>query len=436
MVYLITSVLYYIKHKFSIHSVSSLLFLLLIFSTISALLTGRLLDLPSSYVLYEIYIAALLFILFSSWDNYSKIQGFDFSDVNENKLRKVERIVVWINSFVFIVDIIVFSVVFTLLLAGVIHVTEYKNGGDSDLRNSIFATIIPSPFITLSYLFSSFGYLSLALHFYYLIKRNSKRAILHLILSLTIVLVGIIGLSRSALVNYVIVYIIIFLFIVPLLNKRLFKRAIFAILIFGGAIGYVFSAISEDRFGESFYIESKSLIDEKEYPELVSFLDYFSQWEYFGPILMERYHGPSDLSWGLYNSSGLGVAVMQRIYGSDNYNQMARKKYERIIGDTASAFHGCVVRTIFDFGYLGTILFILLNCYFTKKWGPDKRKKISFKTLLTMPLMLPFSIGFFSGSTYSQFFLNLAMIYMWLIYQYCKQTVRKHASLAIPTSAN
>lgn len=44
-----------------------------------------------------------------------------------------------------------------------------------------------------------------------------------------------------------------------------------------------------------------------------------------------------------------------------------------------------------------------------------------FKTLMSMPLLLPFSIGFFSGSSYSQFFLNLAMIYMWAIYKYCQR---------------
>jgi oligosaccharide repeat unit polymerase len=378
----------------------------------------------------------MLFILFSSWNSYSNIKGFDFSDINEKKLAKVERVVIWINAFVFIVDLIVFIAVFALLVAGVVHVNEYKNGGDSDLRQSVFATIMPSIFITISYLLSSFGYLSLTLHFYYIVKRNAKKSILHLILSLTIVLVGIIGLSRSALVNYVIIYVIMFLFVMPLLNKRVFKKTFIAILIFGSAIGYVFSAISEDRFGESFYIESKSLIDEKEYPKLVSILDYFSQWEYFGPILMERYSGPSDLSWGMFNNNGIGVAILQRIYGSDNYNQASRKRIEKVIGDTSSAFHGCIVRTIFDFGYTGTFLFVLLNCFFTKKWGPNKKKLISFKTLLTMPLILPFSIGFFSGSSYGQFFLNLGMIYMWLIYKYCKQTVRKQALIAISSSVN
>lgn len=420
MIYLLFSVLHFIKQKFSIFSVSTFLFSLLVFSTISAYLTGRLLDLPMTYILYELYIGLMLFILFSSWNNYSNIKGYNFSDVNEGKLKKIERIIIWVNSFVFVVDIILFVAVFSLLVSGVIHVTEFKNGGDSDLRQSVFAALIPPILTTLSFLLSPFGYFSLTLHFYYMVKKNAKKAILHLILSLTIILVGIIGLSRSALVNYVIVYAIMFLFIVPLLSKRLFRKSILAILIFGGAIGYVFSTISEDRFGESFYIESESLIDEKENPELVSFLDYFSQWVYFGPKLMERYGGPSDLSWGLYNSSGLGVAIIQQVYGVENVNNALRKKYDRIIGDTGSAFHGCVVRTIFDFGYIGTFVFILLNCFFTRKFGPNKKNIISFKTLLSMPLLLPFSIGFFSGSSYSQLNINLAMIFMWLIYKYSK----------------
>lgn len=422
MVYLFFSFLHFVKQKFSIFSVPTFLFSLLVFSTISAYLTGRLLDLPMTYILYEFYIGVMLFILFSSWNNYSNIKGCDFSDISAERLKKAEKIIIWINTFVFIVDIIIFAVVFSLLVAGVIHVSEYKNGGDSDLRQSIFSNLLPPAMISLSYVLSPFGYLSLTLHFYYMVKKNAKKAILHLILSLTIILVGIIGLSRSALVNYVIVYAIMFLFIVPLLSKRLFRKSILAIIIFGGAIGYVFSTISEDRFGESFYIESESLIDEKENPELVSFLDYFSQWVYFGPKLMERYSGPSDLSWGMYNSSGLGVAIIQQIYGADKVNNALRKKYDKIIGDTGSAFHGCIVRTIFDFGYIGTFVFVLLNCYFTRKWGPTKSKIIRFKTLLSMPLLLPFSIGFFSGSSYSQLNINLAMIYMWMIYKFCSDT--------------
>ena len=224
MIYLIVSIIYFIKYKFNIHSVSTLLFSLLVFSTVSAYLTGRLLDLPASYFLYEFYIGVMLFILFCSWNNYSHVKGYDFSDINEAKLRKVERVIIWINGFVFIVDMIIFVAVFSLLMAGVIHVSEYKNGGDSDLRNSIFANLVPSIFISISYILSSFGYLSLALHFYYLLKKNTKRAVLHLVLSLTIVLVGVIGLSRSALVNYVIVYVIVFLFISPLLARKTLRK--------------------------------------------------------------------------------------------------------------------------------------------------------------------------------------------------------------------
>ena len=425
MVYLIASFLYFLKNKFSIHSIPTLLFSMLVFSTIAAYLTGRLLDLPATYFFYELYIGVMLYILFSSWNNYSNVKGYDFSDINEQKLRKVERVIVWVNGFVFLVDLIVFIAVFSLLVAGVIHVTEFKNAGDSDLRQSVISSVVPSIIMTFSFLFSPLGYLSLALHFYYLVKRNTKRAVLHLVLSLTIILIGVIGLSRSALVNYVLVYSISFLFIVPLLSKKLLKKSIVVILIFGGAIGYVFSTISEDRFGESFYIESTSIINEKEYPELVSFLDYFSQWVYFGPKLMERYNGPSDLFWGKYNSSAILVAIDQKVRGTSVANEAQRRKVNRILGDTASAFHGCVVRTIFDFGYIGTFLFILLNGFINKKMGPDKKKNIRFKTLLAMPLLLPFSIGFFSGSSYSQLNINLAMIYMWLIYLYCRNKAPK-----------
>lgn len=426
MIYLIVSIIYFLRNGFKTNSVSSILFMSLMFSTIAAYLTGRLLDLPLTDIFYEFYISIMLFILFTSWKGYSGIKGFDFSDVNENKLYKIEKIVIGINTFVFIVDIILFATVFALLLSGIINVTEYKNGGDTSLRQSIFANLVPAPLITLAFLLAPFGYFSLSLHFYYLIKRNAKKAILHLILSLTIVLFGVISLSRNQLVNYVIVYAIIFLFIKPIFDKRLFKKAVVAIVIFGAAIGYVFSAISEDRFGEKYNIESKSIIDESENPKLVSFLDYFSQWEYFGPKLMEKYN-PQDLSWGMYNASGLALAIQQRLYGAEKVNAERAKKYDRIMGDTQSAFHGCVVRCIFDFGYIGTLLFILLNRYFIKQLGPNKRKQIRFKTLLAMPLILPFSSAFFVGNSYSKLEIDLAILFFWVIYLFLQKGDRHMA---------
>ena len=177
---------------------------------------------------------------------------------------------------------------------------------------------------------------------------------------------------------------------------------------------FVFSSISESRFGERYNIESTPLINEVEHPQLVSMLDYYSQWVYFGPKLLDRYHS-SDLSYGLYNSSGLAVLIQQRIYGTQEVNNERDRKYYRVLGDLGSAFHGCIVRCVFDYGYVGTILFVLLNVYFIKKFRP-RHGYISLKTLLSLPILISFCLGFFSGNSYSSLAINLAIIYMSIFY--------------------
>lgn len=405
------------KYGFSKNSISTILFCILIFSTISAYLTGRLFDLDASYILKEFYISSLLFVLFLSWKNYSGLKGYDFSDININKLRKVEKPVIFINSVIFIIDAFIFAAIFALMTSGVIDVQEHKNDGGAA---AVFASLVPGYLITLSYLFSPLGYLSLVLHFYYLINGKILRSVVNLLLSLDVVLIGLIQLSRSALVYYIITYIIIFLFLTPIIGKKYLSRISTFVVIVGIVVMFVFSSISESRFGEKYVIESESLIDEKEYPQLVSILDYFSQWEYYGPVMMDKYEF-GKIYWGMYNSCGLGVLIAQKIYGAEKLNAERDKMFWKTMGDDVTAFHGNIARCIFDFGYIGTFLFVLLNCHFTRKWGPDKKKKIHFYTLLSLPMTLPFSVHFFAGNAYSELYLNLAMIYLFVIYKFCKE---------------
>lgn len=416
MTYIISSIIYYIKYGFSKSSIASLFFLLLIISSIAAFITGRLFELSGENILSEIYISILLYILFISWNNYRNVSKLDISDINLSKLIKVEKLLIFINSSIFIINVIVFVAVFSLLSSGLIEVNDYKNGGEGYM---LISKLVPSYLVTLSNILSPLGYFSLSMHFFYLIKCNYYKAIFHLFLSLNIVLVSLFALSRSALVCYIIIYFFMLMFYLPLLNKRKIKKVMLSVLLAGSFMGVVFASISNNRFGEKYNIESKPLIDPNEYPQLVSYLDYFSQWEYFGPKIMEKYKF-GEISWGMYNSFGLGVQIQQKIYGGVNVNEQRDKYYRKILGDDISAFHGNIARCIFDFGYSGTIIFILLNCYYNRKLGP-KNKIIYYKTILALPLLLPFSVNFFTGNNFSQLPFNMAVIYSLIIYRILKQ---------------
>lgn len=423
MIYLALCALFFINHRKDKNSISFYLFLLLAMSLIFSVLTGRLQEISGDYVLSELYIGIVLYILFYGYHSYSNLKGYSFSDVSVTKFDKIEPYVKWVNIIFFAINLFVFIGVFTLLSSGLITVQEHKNeGGAAD----IFSTLLPSYYITLSFLLSPVAYFSLVFHFYYMLRCNLGKTVLHLILSLGLVLSGLIALSRSALIIYVMVYAGIYFFLMPIIPSSIGRKIKIALIIALGSLGLVFSSISESRFGERYYIESKPLIDEQEYPQLVSTLDYYSQWVYFGPKLLEKY-SPSELSYGMYNCSGLAVLIQQRLYGTEVVNQARERKYDRIMGDLGSAFHGCIVRCVFDFGYIGTFLFILLNVYFMKVFRPMKGL-VNLKTLLSLPILLSFCLGFFTGNNYSSLAIDLAIIYLWIFYIIVKKRTVSHGN--------
>lgn len=411
MIYLILCAIFIINHRRDKNSISIFLFLLMALSVIFSVITGRLQELSGDYILSELYIGFVLYILFYGYRNYSNLKGYSFSDISILKFDRIEPYIKWVNIIFFAINLFVFISVFTLLSSGLITVQEHKNEGGAA---EIFSSLLPSYYISLSFLLSPVAYFSLVFHFYYMLQGKLHKAILHLILSLGLVLSGLMALSRSTLIIYVMVYVGIYFFLMPIIPSAIGKKIKVAIIVAIGSLGVIFSSISETRFGERYNIESKPMIDEQKYPQLVSMLDYYSQWVYYGPKLLERY-SPSDLSYGLYNSSGLAVLIQQRLQGAAKVNQARERKYGRIMGDLGSAFHGCIVRCVFDFGYIGTILFILLNVYFIKCFRP-REGLINLKTLLSLPILLSFCLGFFTGNNYSSLAINLAVIYMWIFY--------------------
>lgn len=274
---------------------------------------------------------------------------------------------------------------------------------------------IPSFFISISNLLSPLGYFFLTIHFYYLIKNRVKKTALYFLLSLLIALSGLLALSRSAMTQYILVYLTMFIFVSPLINRKIKKKITLMVCAFMLVIGMIFFTISESRFSESFIKKSlnESILDPYDQPLLFSTLDYFSQWQENGPIIMDM-HKPEYCFWGLYNSSGLAVHIQKMMYGGNRVNNERNSTFYRILGYQSSSFHGNIARLIYDFGFIGSIFFILLYAYIIKKLRP-KNGILSFRCLLFLPVILPFCIVFFAGNAFSSLSLNLAIIYAFLI---------------------
>lgn len=360
-----------------------------------------------------LYIAILLYILFNSFKKYSNITKINFGEISQSRLHTLERITTILGIFVAVLYTYILAQTFPQLMLGSITVAEHKNeGGAADY----WATLLPHFVITLGNFISPLGYLFLTLHFYFLIYNNKLKAIRYFLLSLIIVLNNLIALSRSATVQYILVYAAIFLFVARFLSKKTRTQIVKIASIIIGIVFLALMIISESRFGEYYTKQSnnEAILSETKQPLLFSTIDYFAQWEENAPIIMRQFKW-GDQSWGTFNCSGLAVQIQRTIYGSDKVNDARDKKYWGLLGHQSSYFHGLVARLIYDFGFIGTIIFILLYASIIKQTGPTN-EVLHFKTLLSLPITLPVCVVFWAVNSLSSLMLDLAIIYNMIIY--------------------
>ena len=76
-------------------------------------------------------------------------------------------------------------------------------------------------------------------------------------------------------------------------------------------------------------------------------------------IVMQDYK-PEYKRYGMYNSCGLAVAIQMRMSKTITVANQRKDIEERIMGYQSTQFHGPVARLLYDFGYIGTIIFILI----------------------------------------------------------------------------
>lgn len=397
---------------------------ILLFSSVAAYFVGRQHSFDYTTLLLVAYTAVLLWILFRGFRSYCNLTTCSFSGINRSRLDTVEKVTTVFGIIVLIVYVYILTQIFSQLLLGVITVQEHKNEGGAA---AVWDAMVPHIFITLGNFIAPLGYFFLSLHFYYLVKRDMKKAIKFFILSLCLVLNGLIALSRSVSVQYVLLYGTIFFCVLPLLNKGIKKRVIIVALFLLSTIILGLGVISTSRFSDYYtreFTEKKAILDESEQPTLFSVLDYFAQWEEDGLIIMKR-HKPEYNSWGMFNCSGLVVLIQQKIYGADKVNKARDIKYNSILREQRSAFHGIISRLIYDFGFIGTIIFIILYAKIIYILGPRKGV-LSFKSLMSLTIVLPACIVFWAGNEFSSLNLDLAIIYSFIIYKYVASHPKKN----------
>ncbi len=428
MIYIILTTLYFIYNK-NKNSITSVLMGILLFSSVATYFVGRQHGFDFTTLILVSYTAILLWILFRGFRSYSNLTTCTLIGINRKRLDTVEKVTTFFGIIVLIIYVYILTQIFSQLLSGAITVQEHKNEGGAA---AVWDAMLPHIFITIGNFVAPLGYFFLALHFYYLIKKDIKKAIKFFLLSLCLVLNGLIALSRSVTVQYVLLYATILFFVFPLLNGKTKKNVFVFAFVLLGILVYGLGIISNSRFSDYYnreFTEKKAILDETEQPTLFSTFDYFAQWEEDGLIIMKR-HKPEYNSWGMFNCSGLAVQIQQVLYGANKVNVERNIKYNAILKEQRSAFHGIISRLIYDFGFLGTIIFILLYSNIIFKLGP-KKGVLSFKSLLALTLVLPPCVVFWAGNEFSSLNLDLAIIYSYVIYKYIASSPKKSATFDV-----
>lgn len=307
-----------------------------------------------------------------------------------------------------------------------INVSDYKthDGGFSDI---ISAKLAYPGLYTLTQWGSAVGYVALCFHFLYLCQNRIKKSVLFFILSWNQFLIGIAALSRSAVTEYILVYGLIFMIFYPAVDEKVRKKIVVVTIAILVIVMTIFIAISSVRYGEKYKknSENESVIDEMNNPLLYSLLDYFSLWEENSMVVMKDYK-PEYKRYGMYNSCGLAVAIQMRMRTTREVASEMRDIGEKTIGEYQyTQFHGPVARLLYDFGYIGTIIFILIFSLIIKRISPQKGI-IKFNNLLLLPPLLSFPALFFAGNSFSGLHMNLSMIFALIIRWFIKRRVINH----------
>ena len=369
MIYILFAIVYFIFNKHR-HSIMTVLMGLLLFTSVAAYLVGRQPDWEFSTVLYTLFNAILLYVLFRGFRKYCDVNVVETGNINLSRLALVETVTTVFGIIVILVYAYILMRIFPMLMMGTIAVQDYKNEGGAA---EIWETMVPHILITFGNFVAPFGYFFLSLHFYYLVKRNFRKAIKYVLLSSCLVLNGLVALSRSVASQYVLLYVTILFFLMPLLSKKIKVGVSIVAIVILGAIVLGLGVISDSRFSDYYTKESKNeaILDETEQSTLFSLFDYFAQWEENAPIILEN-HKFEYNSWGMYGCGGLAVLIQKKLYGGERINKERSAREDRILGMQKARFHGIIARLVYDFGFFGTFLFILLYSSIIYRLGPKR----------------------------------------------------------------
>jgi oligosaccharide repeat unit polymerase len=373
-----------------------------------------------------VFMAVMISLFILPWNQF-KYKTTTILEPDLEKVRKLTYLLLAVNGVIFLLFVLICYTAF----GEVTDFSAFKNGGESagfidqlPIDSSLNHTL----YLLASYLHSS-AYFLIPLHFYYLQKERYRISIACLLFSTNLVLFGLTNFSRSAFVIYGVAYVLNFPFFYKTFNRkaRRILLATMGCLLLCALIPFV--QITANRFAnEVSYnqaITDQTLISG---PEVYSLFDYGGQWyrnasEVMSTYSFETLNGEISSSFILTIADKLGLI---------NYppEQMERTLYS-IWGNRFDRFNGLIANLLFDFGYIGTAVFVLCYIGLMRMLRPV-RSELSFANLLMLgPLFILPATGIFNSELKTMSYDTL-IIYSLMILLYLKgrpNSVRARASL-------
>jgi len=260
------------------------------------------------------------------------------------------------------------------------------------------------------------AFFMLPLHFYYLVKRKYFYSILSLIFSLNIILEGIAIFSRSAMVLYLMLYLLYFIIFYTKIDIKRRSYILISALIILFFAGDVFARITTNRF-DDYTVETQFFVDN---PQLYSVFDYIGQWYQNCNKVMSRYSFTTlngELSFPF-------ILVIANNLHLINYEpSMIESTLYAIWGDNFDKFNGIISNLLFDFGYIGTTMFTLLYYFVLRKLWPVQgaisfNKLLMLGTLFALPAMGIFNF-YMKLANY-----NVLIVYSIIVYIYMSRNTK------------
>lgn len=348
-----------------------------------------------SIMLTDIFTMCVLLLVITPWYSYSNITKIiPFSDRKTKSLTTL-FIVLSVPPF------LIFSYMAVQLYSQGFDINSFKYAPDvgKDFRHSL---TINRYVFGVSILLINFSYFLIPLHFYFWNKGSKVLSLSLFFLSLNPVIFGLTYFSRSAIIHYAFIYTF---FIILLYNsfddlkKRSIRRVSLIFLILGAIY---FLNITFERFEDHYYYEDKISESSIFYGNtpLYSLVDYLSQWYYNNLELLNNYQFKT-FGGAITLHSLLSILNEVKVVNYD-YNEIFSLK-RALWPDHSVSFNGLIAYSVYDYGYLLTIIFSVAYFSYVYRVRPKKVhhvKSIKLKQLFTLSILaqLPLVAIFYSAA--------------------------------------